>query len=135
MLLNLSDMSSEPLYEQIVRQVRAQVLSGNLEPGIPLPSIRDLARTTNVSVITVQKAYDALARDKILIARRGKGYFVANLPGSGKIDMARTRCAESLRKPIDDAFHEGLGARDIRKILEELIAESAVETSKRSRKR
>jgi GntR family transcriptional regulator len=124
MILNLSDMSPEPLYEQIIRQIRAQVLSSNLEPGTSLPSIRELARQTKVSVITIQKAYDRLSQDKILISRRGKGYFVATFPGSGKTDLARIRCTESLRKSIEDALQEGLRTAEIRKIVDSLISES-----------
>lgn len=123
MLLNLSDLSSEPLYSQIIRQIRAQVLSGSIDPGTPLPSIRDLARAHKVSVITVQKAYDDLVRDHLLIPRRGKGYFVADMPKSGKVDLARSHCLDAMKKPVADALQEGLSPRDIRKILEQTIAD------------
>lgn len=124
MLLNLSDLSTEPLYSQIIRQIRAQVLSGGIAPGMPLPSIRDLARSHKVSVITVQKAYDELVRDLLVIPRRGKGYFIADIPKSGKIEFARKRCAESLKKPVAEALQEGLSARDVRKILDQILMET-----------
>ena len=56
MILNLSDLSDEPLHAQVSRQIRAKILSGNLDGGDALPSIRGLAKEQRVSVITVQRA-------------------------------------------------------------------------------
>src|SRR5690606_26038972 len=66
MLLKLSDLSSETLQEQLVRQVRALILRGELAGGDELPSIRGLARDHQVSVITVQRAYEALERHGLI---------------------------------------------------------------------
>ena len=123
MLLNLSDLSNEPLYSQILRQLRAQILTGHLPRAQPIPSIRDLARTYKVSVITVQRAYDELVREGLVIARRGKGYFVADLAISDRVTMATKHCKEALNKPISSALGEGVGAVSIRKIVDELISE------------
>ena len=53
MRIVLSNASPDPIYEQIVRQVRAQILSGDLSEGDPLPSIRALARDLQISVIKI----------------------------------------------------------------------------------
>ena len=58
----LSNSSQEPIYEQIVRQVRAQIIAGELEEGALLPSIRSLARDLQISVITTKRAYEELER-------------------------------------------------------------------------
>ena len=76
MILNLSDLSDEPLQGQIVRQVRAKILAGELAADSDLPSIRSLAREQQVSVITVQRAYESLVREGLIHSRRGKGFFV-----------------------------------------------------------
>ena len=55
MLLNLTDLSDEPLQSQISRQIRAKILSGELPAGRVLPSIRGMAKEQRVSVITVQR--------------------------------------------------------------------------------
>jgi GntR family transcriptional regulator len=59
-VLYLSDLSAEPLHEQISRQIRAQILAGELAAGAALASIRSLAHEQQVSVITVQRAHDDL---------------------------------------------------------------------------
>ena len=55
MLLHLTDLSNEPLQGQVVRQIRAKILAGELAAGTDLPSIRKLAREQHISVITVQR--------------------------------------------------------------------------------
>ena len=71
MILNLSELSDEPLHAQVSRQIRAKILSKDMTGGDPLPSIRSLAREQRVSVITVQRAYDDL--DTMLVHLRDRG--------------------------------------------------------------
>ena len=56
----VSNKASRPLYEQIVSQIKTQIMSGELKAGEALPSIRALAKSLQISVLTVQKAYDIL---------------------------------------------------------------------------
>ena len=56
----VSNKASRPLYEQIVSQIKTQIMSGELKAGEALPSIRSLAKSLQISVLTVQKAYDIL---------------------------------------------------------------------------
>jgi len=123
MLLDLSDRSSETLQQQIVRQVRARVLAGELVAGDELPSIRGLARQVRVSVITVTRAYERLAREGLIRSRRGVGYYVAEVSGQERTDMARQRVAEQLRPVVDGALDEGLTAADLRQLLEAILQE------------
>ncbi|MBN2009759.1 GntR family transcriptional regulator [candidate division KSB1 bacterium] len=127
MILNLTDISSEPLQSQIVRQVRAKILAGELPAETSLPSIRQLARDHHVSVITVQRAYESLLRDNLIHSRRGKGFFVSHLPDHEKRDKARQRLAETLEKPISDAVDEGMSVDDIREIVEKIIKKLDIE--------
>ena len=66
MLLNLTDLSDEPLQSQIARQIRAKILAGEVPAGQVLPSIRGLAKEQRVSVITVQRGYEALEREGLI---------------------------------------------------------------------
>src|SRR6185295_14173370 len=104
MLLSLTDLSSEPLQGQIVRQIRAVILAGELEAGASLPSIRALATEQRVSVITVQRAYEYLEREGLIHSRRVKGFFVSELHDHEKKDMARQRLEESVRAHISAAL-------------------------------
>jgi len=73
----ISNSSPDPIYEQITRQIKAQILSGDLAEGDSLPSIRRLAQDLQISVITTKRAYDELEREGFLNTVGGKGTFVA----------------------------------------------------------
>lgn len=73
----VSNKTSRPLYEQIVSQIKAQIMNGELEAGEALPSIRSLARSLQISVLTVQKAYDILQEDGFIETTAGKGCYVS----------------------------------------------------------
>ena len=121
MILNLSELSDEPLHAQVSRQIRAKILSKDLAGGDALPSIRRLAREQRVSVITVQRAYDDLEREGLVQSRRGKGFWVAPIPEGRKQKMAENRFESALGKLLDLAAAEGLSAGDMRRILEKLL--------------
>ena len=121
MILNLSDLSEEPLHAQISRQIRAKILIGDLDGGEALPSIRGLAKGQRVSVITVQRAYDDLEREGLVRSRRGKGFWVAPIANGRKNTMAEDRFADALKKIVDHAAAEGLGKADMRRILDQLL--------------
>lgn len=73
----VSNKTSRPLYEQILTQVKAQIMSGELKAGDALPSIRSLAKSLQISVLTVQKAYDLLQTDGFIETTAGKGCYVS----------------------------------------------------------
>lgn len=124
MLININDQGSEPLYLQIVRQISAQIITGSLPQGEPLPSIRELARREHISVITVQKAYEELARQNLIVSRRSKGFFVADLTHTSKADLARSHCKQSLEKPVRDSLSEGLELDEILQVVREIFDET-----------
>lgn len=73
----ISSNTGKPIYEQITSQIKAMIMSGELKPKDPLPSIRGLAKSLHVSVITAQHAYEELQRDGFIETVAGKGTFVA----------------------------------------------------------
>lgn len=70
MQIYLSNSGQEPIYAQITRQIKQQILSGALRPGDALPSIRLLARELRISVITTKRAYEDLERDGFILTSR-----------------------------------------------------------------
>ncbi len=72
----LSNASEEPIYQQIVSQIKAQIISGALKAGDALPSMRTLAAQLKISVITTKRAYEELERDGYTVSYAGKGCFV-----------------------------------------------------------
>jgi len=73
----LSNTIDQPIYEQIANQIKAQIISGTLEEGSLLPSIRNLAKDLRISVITTKRSYDELEREGYLLTVPGKGTYVA----------------------------------------------------------
>ena len=73
----LTNAGGQPIYDQIVSQIKAQILSGKLKEGDALPSLRTLARDLRISVITTKRAYEELEREGFIVSLTGKGSFVA----------------------------------------------------------
>jgi GntR family transcriptional regulator len=73
----ISNNTSKPIYEQITFQIKAMIMSGELQTGDPLPSMRALAKSLHISVITAQRAYEDLQRDGFIETATGRGSFVA----------------------------------------------------------
>lgn len=73
----ISNNSPKPIYEQIMLQIKTQIMSGELSAGTALPSIRGLAKSLQVSVITVQKSYDELHKVGLIETTVGRGSFVS----------------------------------------------------------
>ena len=77
MVIISSNNANKPIYEQITTQIKAMIMSGKLQPGEAIPSMRSLAKAIHVSVITVQKAYEDLQRDGFIETTVGRGSFVS----------------------------------------------------------
>ncbi|WP_314821530.1 GntR family transcriptional regulator [Stomatobaculum longum] len=73
----ISNNTGKPIYEQITTQVKAMIISGELKAGDAIPSMRALAKSIHVSVITVQRAYEELQRDGFIETTVGRGSFVS----------------------------------------------------------
>lgn len=73
----ISNSVNKPIYEQISSQIKAMIMSGELQTGETIPSMRALAKSIHVSVITVQRAYEDLQRDGFIETTVGRGSFVA----------------------------------------------------------
>lgn len=72
----ISNASGEPIYSQIVSQIKTMILEGVLKEGDALPSMRNLAMQLRISVITTKRAYEELERDGFIESYTGKGSFV-----------------------------------------------------------
>jgi GntR family transcriptional regulator len=123
MLLHLTDLSDEPLQGQIVRQIRAKILAGDLPAGSDLPSIRKLALEQHVSVITIQRAYETLEHQGLIHSRRGKGFFVSELSKNGRKNIARQRLQDALLPKIQDAMAQGLDEEEIHTVIRNIFKE------------
>lgn len=93
--LLLAPHSSTPMYAQIVDQIVAKVMAGEWKTNDPLPSIRELAASSQVSVITVKRAYLELERAGVIVTHQGKGSFVADA-----LDTTRALATEEFQTQL-----------------------------------
>lgn len=75
--IKISNAGGVPIYEQIVSQIKAKIIAGELSEGDALPSMRLLAKELRISVITTKRAYEELEREGFIVSMTGKGSFVA----------------------------------------------------------
>ncbi|ATY86449.1 GntR family transcriptional regulator [Kyrpidia spormannii] len=82
---------SRPLYEQFVERIRAAIARGDLEPGARLPSVRELAAAIRVNPTTIQRTYQELERERLIVSFRGQGTFVTR--DAGAVEASRRALA------------------------------------------
>lgn len=120
----ISNKSGIPIYEQIIKEIKDEIIKGDLEKDSLLPSIRNLARELRVSVITVKKAYEELEREGYVYTIRGKGTFVAD----ANLDLIKKdkskEIEKELLKTIDNAKSIGLNYEALKDILKTLWYEN-----------
>lgn len=100
--LFLSQNDSRPMYLQIMDQIKQKVRVGDWPAGHPLPSIRELSVTTQVSVITVKRAYTELEQEGVIVTQAGRGSFVADV-----VDVQKTLLETELEKYIAGVINTG----------------------------
>ncbi len=119
----IANGSSEPIYEQIARQIKGAIMAGELAEGNPLPSIRALANDLRISVITTKRAYAELEEAGFIDTVQGKGSFVAG----GNLELLREerlRQVEAhLARAVAEATAAGIGPADLHAMLDLLLEE------------
>lgn len=96
----LSNSSSQPIYEQIKEQVKAEILSGELCENEMLPSLRQLAKDLKISVLTTTRAYSELEQEGYITSRQGKGFFV--MPSGS--DLLREQLIKEVESNLNNAI-------------------------------
>ncbi len=114
---SISHTSSQPIYEQIVSQIKSQILAGKLKEGEARPSIRVLARELRISVITTKRAYDELEVQGLLRSVAGKGTFVAAANLSFLQEERLRQMEELLQKAADAAKAHGISLEEMVQLL------------------
>ncbi len=112
MLLRVDPSSGQPLHEQLAGQLRAAIAAGDPGPGDRLPPARELARTLDVNVHTLLRAYQALRNEGLLEVRRGRGTLVTATA------IERVDLVSKVREMVAVARKNGLSDSDIRSLLE-----------------
>ena len=114
----ISNANNSPIYEQIYRQIKNSILSGSLQEGDMLPSIRALAKDLRISVITTKRAYDELEKDGYIHTVAGKGCFVAEKNTELIREENLRQIEQHLRAVADLAAACNLSRGDVSELLE-----------------
>ena len=113
----ISNSISKPIYEQITSQIKQMIMTGELKSGESIPSMRSLAKSLHISVITVQKAYEDLQRDGFIETTVGRGSFV-RADNKEFIQEEKQREIEScLQKAIELSKENGISLSKLIELL------------------
>ena len=118
MQIIISTQSKEAIYEQIFKQIQQQILTGELQPGEALPSMRQLAKDLHISVITTKRAYEELEKQGYIYSIVGKGSFVSEQ----NVDLIHERKLNALEEKMNEVVINGkelgLTLRELQDLLE-----------------
>ena len=109
----ISNSSSEPIYEQIVSQIKGQIVCGKLVAGDALPSMRVLAGQLRISIITTKRAYEELEKMGLIESVVGKGCFVKAQNKSAIKEQLLVETEKYIRLAVGQAKQAGLSATEL----------------------
>lgn len=104
----VSNKASRPLYEQIATQIKAAIMSGELKAGEAIPSVRALAKSLHISILTVQKAYATLQEDGFIESTAGKGCYVSVQNQDFYLEEQQKKIEEQFTEAIEIARSSGI---------------------------
>ena len=119
----ISNKDDRPIYEQITSQMKNMILSGKLEEGSQLPSIRALAKDLRISVITTKRAYEELERDGFIITVAGKGSYVAENNSAVLKEEKMKQLEENVRRLIEEVYNSGISKEEVKEIFDICLEE------------
>lgn len=122
-MIIINNSSMIPIYEQIVNQVKQNIVDGKLKEGDVLPSVRGLSKDLKISALTVKKAYDILEADGLCRTVQGKGSFVLGVNPGLVHEQRVVEIQKNLEKVLDKAKSYDLSKDEIRDLFEILMEE------------
>ncbi len=123
MKIIISNSSPDTIYEQINKQIKAQIISGDLNEGDALPSIRKLAKELQISVITTKRAYEELEKEGFVDTVGGKGCFVAMQNKELLKEKKMKTIEEKMGDTVKDAKKLGIHLKELKEMLSILYDE------------
>lgn len=120
-ILNHSSMM--PIYEQLMDQIKSEIVQSVLKEGEALPSVRTLAGELRISALTVKKAYDRLEEEGFVTTVHGKGTYVSASDKQLATETRRRMVEEEFDKAIDRALSVGMEKEEITELVQLLLEE------------
>lgn len=123
MQIIISNSSKEPIYGQIYVQIKKQILTNELKAGEALPSMRQLAKDLDISVITTKRAYEELEKNGFIFSIVGKGSFVSEQNKEMILERKMKVIEEQLMAAIQNSKEIGVELAELKELLTMLYKE------------
>ena len=124
----ISNSSGVPIYEQIEKQIKRQIITGDLQEGDALPSMRVLAKELKISIITTKRAYEDLERDGFIYSIAGKGCYVKGINSEIIKENLMYAIQEILETAVDKAILGKVSYHELEETLSLLYEEKCQKT-------
>ena len=119
----INNSSMIPVYEQLVSQIKAEIIGGGLKEMEALPSVRAFANELKISALTVKKSYDKLEEEGFVVTVHGKGTYVAATDKQLAIEARRKAVEDEFSAAVSRAKGVGMSNQEIRDIVEIILEE------------
>lgn len=123
MRIILNNSSMQPIFEQIVAQIKGQIMNGSLNHETLLPSVRSLSKDLRISALTVKKAYDALEQEGFIVTVHGKGSYIAQTNAQLLNEERRKKVETQLELAVREGRSCGMTDDEIKDMLELIMEE------------
>lgn len=119
----LNHSSMVPIYEQLMEQIKADIIQSELKEGEALPSVRTLAGELRISALTVKKAYDKLEEEGFVTTVHGKGTYVSASDKQLALEARQKAIEDDFDKVIDRALSMGMKKEEISEVVKLILDE------------
>ena len=119
----LNHSSMVPIYEQLMEQIKSDIIQSELKEGEALPSVRTLAGELRISALTVKKAYDKLEEEGFVTTVHGKGTYVSASDKQLALDARQKAIEDDFDKVIDRALSMGMKKEEISEVVKLILDE------------
>ena len=119
----LNHSSMVPIYEQLMEQIKSDIIQSELKEGEALPSVRTLAGELRISALTVKKAYDKLEEEGFVTTVHGKGTYVFASDKQLALEARQKAIEDDFDKVIDRALSMGMKKEEISEVVKLILDE------------
>ena len=120
----LNHSSMVPIYEQLMEQIKSDIIQSELKEGEALPSVRTLAGELRISALTVKKAYDKLEEEGFVTTVHGKGTYVSASDKQLALEARQKVIEDDFDKVIDRALSMGMKKEEISEVVKLILDEN-----------
>ena len=120
MFIVVSPLNPEPMYRQVTDQIKDAIADGTIQTEDKLPSIREMSKELNISIITIKRAYADLESEGFIYTRTGMGSFVANIDKDTLREGKLNEIKEKVRRILAAGEKVNILADDVIKIVNEI---------------